>query len=99
MACDGDLGWSVVGPLATDLTSVSGLAAGRRDPAAIWAIEDSLEPADLVAIGLDGKERARIRVDAGPISNLDWEAVSTTVGADGGPLVVIGNPLDPYVSE
>ncbi len=96
MACDGDLGWSVVGPLATDLTSVSGLAAGRRDPAAIWAIEDSLEPADLVAIGLDGKERARIRVDAGPISNLDWEAVSTTVGADGGPLVVIGDIGDNF---
>lgn len=96
MACDGDLAWSVAGPLAGDLTSVSGLTAGRLDPSVVWAIEDSLEPADLVALDLDGSERARISVDAGPISNLDWEAVSATVGADGNPLVVIGDVGDNF---
>ncbi len=96
MACAGDLAWSVAGPLAGDLTSVSGLAAGRRDPDAVWAVEDSLEPADLVAIGVDGSELARIRVDAGPVSNLDWEAVSTTIGVDAVPLVVIGDVGDNF---
>ncbi len=96
MACDDNLSWSVAGPLASDLTSVSGLAAGRRDPAVVWAVEDSLEPADLIALGEDGSEKARIRVAAGAISNLDWEAVSTTTTSDGDPRIVIGDIGDNF---
>jgi hypothetical protein len=55
-ACDGEL---AVGPVATlpdDLTSISGLAASRRSDDVVWAIEDSFEPAQLVALGTDGRE-------------------------------------------
>lgn len=90
-ACDGELVVTDAGALPADLTSVSGLAAGRRSDDVVWAVEDSFEPAQLVALGTDGRERGRVTVDAGPLSNLDWEAVATTVTAEGTPRVVIGD--------
>lgn len=77
--------------LPDDLTSISGLAASRRRADVVWAIEDSFEPAQLVALGSDGSELGRVTVDAGPLSNLDWEALATTVDDDGTARVVIGD--------
>jgi hypothetical protein len=83
-----------VRPVATlpdDLTSISGLATSRRSDDVVWSIEDSFEPAQLVALGTDGTELGRVDVDAGPLSNLDWEAVATYVDGRGTPRVVIGD--------
>lgn len=90
-ACDGELTVRPAATLPDDLTSISGLAASRRRDDVVWAVEDSFEPAQLVAIDIDGRELGRVDVDAGPLSNLDWEAVATTVDADGTPRVVIGD--------
>ena len=60
-ACAGRLSVRPSGTLPADLTSVSGLAAGRRSPEVVWSIEDSFEPAELVAVSFDGVEAARVR--------------------------------------
>jgi hypothetical protein len=90
-ACDGELAVRPVATLPDDLTSISGLAASRRRDDVVWAVEDSFEPAQLVALDTDGRELGRVDIDAGPLSNLDWEAVATTVDSDGTPRVVIGD--------
>lgn len=94
-ACSGRLGVTDAGTLASDLTSISGLAASRRTPDVVWAIEDSFEPADVVALATDGTELGRVGVDAGPLSNLDWEDLAIADGPDGPQLVVadIGDNL------
>ena len=51
----------------------------------MWAIEDSFEPAELVAVSSDGTERARLGVRGGLFANLDWEDLAVEVGDDGVP--------------
>ncbi len=82
-ACDGRVEVSVAGAAPEELSSISGLAASRRHPGVVWAIEDSFEPADLVALDPTGTTRGRIRVAAGALANLDWEDLAVAPSADG----------------
>lgn len=90
-ACDGALTVTRAGTLPTDLSSVSGLAASRRRDDLVWAVEDSFEPADLVALDLSGQEVGRVTASAGPLSNLDWEALAAFVDDDGVPQLLVGD--------
>jgi hypothetical protein len=90
-ACAGELTVTPTALLPADLSSISGLAASRRRDDLLWAVEDSFEPADLVALDPDGNEMGRVAVRAGPLSNLDWEALATFVDAEGTARVVIGD--------
>lgn len=90
-ACAGQLRVTPTAPLPPDLSSISGLAASRRSDDLLWAVEDSFEPADLVALDLSGQEVGRVTVAAGPLSNLDWEALSTFADDDGTPQILVGD--------
>ncbi len=59
-----------VGTLASGLDEVSGLAASRRQPGVLWAIEDSGNEAVLYALDIDGSVLAEVPVQA---PNVDWE--------------------------
>lgn len=96
LACAGRLDVSVPGTLPADLSSVSGLAASERHPDLLWAIEDSLNPAQLVGVGLDGTVRATVDVDAGLVGNIDWEDVAVAPGPDGDPWVWIADTGDNF---
>lgn len=82
-ACDDDLRVRAVGTLPADLTSVSGLAASHRRDGVIWAVEDSLEPPDLVALRTDAAVLGRVRVEGGPLANLDWEDLAVATDDEG----------------
>lgn len=84
-ACGGALSVSTGATLPDHLTSVSGLAASRRHPGAIWAIEDSFEPPVVTAFDLDGTVLAEVRVDGPLFPNLDWEDLAIGPGPDGSP--------------
>jgi hypothetical protein len=93
-ACAGSLAVSTAGRLPTDLTSISGLAASHRHPGVVWAVEDSFEPAELVALSPSGEVVARIGVTGPPLPNLDWEALSVDTRSDGTSWVHIGDVGD-----
>lgn len=90
-ACAGRVQVRDAGELPPDLTSVSGLAASHRHDGVLWAVEDSLEPADLVALTTDASELGRIRVQGGPLPNLDWEDLAVATGPDGTSRVYIAD--------
>lgn len=90
-ACAGTLEVSVAGPAPADLSSISGLAASHRHPDVVWAVEDSFEPPDLVALSRTGEERGRVRVTGPPLPNLDWEALSVDTRPDGTSWVHVGD--------
>lgn len=69
--CDPDLELSARGELPRDLDEVSGIARDPRDPDVLWMIEDSGNPRDVVAVGLDGHVRATVQLRDTP--NRDWE--------------------------
>lgn len=82
-ACDDTLAITESEPLTDDLTSISGLAASRRRDGVVWAIEDSFEPADLVALRADGQELGRVRVNPRTLANIDWEDLAVAVDPEG----------------
>lgn len=90
-ACAGTVQVRDAGALPPDLTSVSGLAASHRHDDVLWAVEDSLEPADLVALTTDGSELGRIRVQGGPLPNLDWEDLAVATDEAGTSTVYIAD--------
>lgn len=96
LACDEQLEVTVPGSPPTDLTSISGLAASRRHPGVVWAVEDSLEPADLVGLEPDGTEVGRIRVTGPPLPNLDWEALAVSTDDAGRSWVHVGDLGDNF---
>ena len=55
------------------LSECSGVVASRAHPGVIWAHNDSGNPAELFAIGVDGTTIARFAVAA---PNLDWEDIA-----------------------
>lgn len=81
-ACSGSLTVDVAGAPPSGLSSISGLASSLRHPGVVWAVEDSLEPADVVGMQVDGTERARVRV-AGLLANFDWEDVAVALDDTG----------------
>jgi hypothetical protein len=84
-ACAGELSVRTTATLPEHLTSVSGLAASRRHPGVIWAIEDSFEPPVITALDLDGQVRAEVRVEGSLFTNIDWEDLAVGPGPDGTP--------------
>jgi hypothetical protein len=53
---------------------LSGLVASRRQDGVLWAIEDSGNPADLIALREDGTKLGRFTVSGA--ENVDWEDVA-----------------------
>lgn len=94
LACDDGLTATSPGPLAPDLTSVSGLAASARHENILWAVEDSFEPSELVALNLDGTTHHKVTIQAGLIANIDWEDVATWTTPEGTPMVYIADTGD-----
>lgn len=63
------------------LEELSGLVASRRHAEVLWALEDSGNPPQVVALGPDGAVRARINVQGA--TNVDWEDLAAgPCGAD-----------------
>jgi hypothetical protein len=62
------------GTTGKGLEEASGLAASRRHRGVLWTLEDSGNPADVVAIDSTGRPLGRVRV-AGA-RNQDWEAIA-----------------------
>lgn len=93
-ACGNQLSVTSPGPLAPDLTSVSGLAASARHENILWAVEDSFEPSELVALNLDGTTHHKVTIHAGLIANIDWEDIATWTTPDGIPMVYIADTGD-----
>jgi len=58
--------------LSHDLDETSGAAFSLNDPTILWTHNDGGNRAELLALDMDGKIQARIRVDA---RNRDWEAL------------------------
>lgn len=56
------------------LDEISGIAASRLHPGAVWVLEDGGNPAALFGIDRSGRRQARIEI-AG-VENLDWEALA-----------------------
>lgn len=67
------------------LEEISGLAASRRGDH-LWAIEDSGNPAALIALGRDGTPRGTVEVHG--VANRDWEDLAAG-NLDGRPVLVI----------
>ena len=63
-------------PAADEL---SGLAASRRQRGVLWAIEDSGNPPDIIALRANGSELGRFAVTGA--DNVDWEEVAVA-GSD-----------------
>ncbi|WP_257387469.1 hypothetical protein [Tahibacter caeni] len=53
------------------LGEISGMALSARTPQRLWMHNDSGAPAELFAVGLDGRVQARLRIDAP--KPVDWE--------------------------
>lgn len=87
--CSGTAVLSAGGTLPVELDEVSGLVASRRHPGVLWAIEDSLSPAQVYALTLDGAVAATI-LPAGVV-NLDWEDLAVGPGPDGQPQVYVAD--------
>jgi hypothetical protein len=69
---------SVAGPLPALFPEVSGLAASRSSPGTYWAIQDSGNPAELIAF--DPVDESFRRVEIEGVSNLDFEDLA--IGPD-----------------
>jgi hypothetical protein len=82
-ACAGATTVQALGELPADLDEVSGLAASRQHDGVLWAVEDSLEPADVVAFREDGTVLGTVRFTGTPVVNLDWEDLALAAGPDG----------------
>ena len=74
------------------LSEISGLAASRRQPGILWAINDSGQPAALHALDLQGRLRGRWPIAA---DNRDWESLDLARIGDRDYLVIadIGDNL------
>jgi hypothetical protein len=96
-ACErGELRVRTAGQLPPQLTSVSGLAASPRHAGIVWAVEASLEPAEVVALDLTGQVVATVRLAGGPLMNLDWEALAVGPGPDGAPWIHVADIGDNF---
>lgn len=71
------------------VTESSGLAAGRRHPGVVYTHDDSGGPAQVFAIGRDGRTRATFTL-AGA-RNRDWEAIAVAGGTRRRPSIYVGD--------
>ena len=82
-ACEGATEVTALGDLPADLDEVSGLVASRRHDGVLWAVEDSFEPAEVVALREDGTVIGTVGFTGAPVANLDWEDLALAPGPDG----------------
>lgn len=75
----------------TRLGEVSGMTLSARTPQRLWVHNDSGAPADVYAIGLDGRVQARLRID-GP-KPVDWEDIAAFT-LDGKPYLLLADTGD-----
>jgi len=73
------------------LNETSGLAASRRQPDLLWAINDSGAPPRLFALGPDGRDRGT--VDLAGATNVDWEDLAA-FELDGTPYLLVADVGD-----
>src|SRR5207248_3297632 len=71
------------------ITESSGLAASRTTPGVLWTHNDSGDGPYLFAIDRKGNTLARYRVPKA--DNVDWEDIAIATGADGKPILYIGD--------
>ena len=67
----------------------SGLAVSLRHPGVLWTHNDSGHPAQLFAVGADGRTVATVRVAGVP--DTDWEAIAGYRDRDGRPMLAVGD--------
>ncbi|MGD8242184.1 MAG: hypothetical protein PVF59_05135 [Desulfobacterales bacterium] len=53
------------------LIEASGMAHARREPGLLWMVNDGGHPAELFAVGTDGRDEAQVEVEGAV--NTDWE--------------------------
>lgn len=75
----------------TRLNEISGMALSARTPQRLWVHNDSGAPAELFAIGLDGKVQARLRLSAP--KPVDWEDMAAFT-LDGKPYLLLADTGD-----
>jgi hypothetical protein len=74
---------------------VSGVVASRRSPGVLWAIADSGNAADVVAVDLEGNELVRLDLGTdGGATNVDWEDLAIGPGPGGGEHLYVGDVGD-----
>ena len=73
------------------LDETSGLAASRRRPDLLWAVNDSGSPPRLYAVGIDGRDRGA--VDLAGATNVDWEDLAS-FELDGRPHLLVADVGD-----
>lgn len=56
------------------LDEISGIAASRLQPGAVWVLEDGGNPTALFGIDRDGRRRAQVEIVG--VRNIDWEALA-----------------------
>jgi hypothetical protein len=79
--------------LADGLGESSGLAESRTHPGIYWTHNDSGHGSDVFSIGLDGRERERVRVHGA--TNRDWEDIAAgRCPAGTGPCLYIADTGD-----
>lgn len=75
----------------TRLGEISGMALSARTPQRLWLHNDSGAPAELFAIGLDGRVQARLRLTAP--KPVDWEDMAAFT-LDGKPYLLLADTGD-----
>lgn len=78
--------------LNTNLDELSGLAGSQRRDDLLWGVNDSGNPNEIYAIGLDGHLHGRFAI-AGEV-NTDWEEIVGFTLADGVPRLLIADVGD-----
>ncbi|HEX5588291.1 MAG TPA: hypothetical protein VFZ17_13345 [Acidimicrobiia bacterium] len=82
-ACNGTLVASTPGTVAaTDVTELSGLSASRRTAGVWWAHNDSGHPAEIFAVGDDGRDLGTYTLSGA--NAVDWEDIAAGPGPDAG---------------
>ena len=72
-----------------DLTEVSGIAASRTNDGVVWAHNDSGGEPEAFAVGLDGTDRGRLRLDGADA--VDWEDMAVGPGPGGADHLFLGD--------
>jgi hypothetical protein len=74
---------------AEDLTETSGIAASRQSDGVVWAHNDSGGEPEVFAIGPDGSDRGRVRLDGAEA--FDWEDMALGAGPGGADHLYLGD--------
>jgi hypothetical protein len=96
-ACAGDTAVTDQGTLPPDLNEISGLTASRAHDGVLWAVEDSLEPPDLIAIdAATGAVLGTVVLEGEGVANVDWEDLAAGPGPDGEPWLYVADIGDNF---